>query len=188
MVIIIKSTVSAKTLNPGFGPGNPGNTAFFHLSEVFPMLRSVTHLPTSVFQNLRIEVEFDAAVGSNLGDTSKTFTTVRPLLCVDVLEDPKIVDMMNKNFRAASWLEREHDQFVIPQSVNDGGANDQNLVQNVNVKLNGFNNKRVERLLMVKELIPASLFLGGGTIVRAFGKFGSQANFDQEIPSKIEWA
>jgi len=161
------------------------NSAFFHLSEVFPMLNSVTHLPTSIFQNLRVEVEFDSSRQSNLMDTTKTFATLRPVLVADVLEDPKIVDMMNKNFRAASWLEREHDQFVIPQSVNNGGANDQKLVQSVNVKVNGFNNKRVERLLMVKELSDKSLFLYGGTAVGGFGHFASQANFNQKFQVRL---
>lgn len=161
------------------------NSAFFHLSEVFPMLNSVTHLPTAVFQNLRVEVEFDSSRQSNLVDTTKTFETLRPVLVADVLEDPKIVDMMNKNFRAASWLEREHDQFVIPQSANNGGANDQKLVQSVNVKVNGFNNKRVERLLMVKELSDKSLFLYGGTAVGGFGHFASQANFNQKFQVRL---
>ena len=161
------------------------NSAFFHLSEVFPMLNSVTHLPTAVFQNLRVEVEFDSSRQSNLVDTTKTFATLRPVLVADVLEDPKIVDMMNKNFRAASWLEREHDQFVIPQSANNGGANDQKLVQSVNVKVNGFNNKRVERLLMVKELSDKSLFLYGGTAVGGFGHFASQANFNQKFQVRL---
>lgn len=161
------------------------NSAFFHLSEVFPMLNSVTHLPTSIFENLRVEVEFDSAVASNINDTTKTFNTLRPVLVADVLEDPKIVDMMNKNFRAASWLEREHDQFVIPQSANNGGANDQQLVQSVNVKINGFNNKRVERLLMVKELSDKSLFLAGGTVVTGFGHFASQANFNQKFQVRL---
>lgn len=161
------------------------NSAFFHLSEVFPMLNSVTHLPTSIFENLRVEVEFDSAVASNINDTTKTFNTLRPVLVADVLEDPKIVDMMNRNFRAASWLEREHDQFVIPQSANNGGANDQQLVQSVNVKINGFNNKRVERLLMVKELSDKSLFLAGGTVVTGFGHFASQANFNQKFQVRL---
>lgn len=161
------------------------NSAYFHLSEVFPMLNSVTHLPTSIFENLRVEVEFDSSRQSNLMDTTKTFATLRPVLVADVLEDPKIVDMMNKNFRAASWLEREHDQFVIPQSANNGGANDQKLVQSVNVKVNGFNNKRVERLLMVKELSDTSLFLYGGTAVGGFGHFASQANFNQKFQVRL---
>lgn len=171
-----KITRVAKTLDTTT-LGNE-NSAYFHLSEVFPMLNSITHLPTNVFENLRIEVEFDSSVASNINDTTKTFNTLRPVLVADVLEDPKIVDMMNKNFRAASWLEREHDQFVIPQATNDGGLLDQGITQELNVRLNGFNNKRVERLLMVKELSNGALLEGTG-VVNAFGKFASQANYQQ---------
>jgi len=169
------------------GPDNVANAtnlAWLDLREVFPMLNAVSHLPTSVFENLRLEVELDTTqVNQIVLNSAHSITSVRPILCVDVLENPNVVDKLNASLQGASWLEVEHDQFQIPQSTNNGGAGDQLLVQNVNVKLNGFNNKHLERLLMVKAIAP-SLEASGG-IVKGLGMYSSQACFRQEIQYRV---
>ena len=91
------------------------NSAVLDLRTIFPMLNSVSHLPTSLFRNLRIEIEFDASQASQiLMDTNNTIKTLRPVLAVDVIENPALVDSMNSKLTNASWLEIEHDMFVIP--------------------------------------------------------------------------
>ena len=161
------------------------NSSYLDLRDIFPMLNSVSHLPTAVFKNLRIEVEFNTALSQQLSvDTANAFDTLRPVLVADVLENPKIVDSLNKQLKVASWLEVEHDQFVIPQSVNNGGAGDQLLEQTVNVQINGYNNKRIERLLIVKETTVTAGTLTG-TVVDGWGKFGSQACFRQKIQYRV---
>ena len=163
---------------------NATNCAWLDLREVFPMLNSVSHLPTAVFNNLRLEIELDTTQTNQIVlNSAHNITSVRPILAVDVLENPMIVDKMNAQLNGASWLEVEHDQFQIPQSVNNGGANDQLLEQNVNVKLNGFNNKRLERLLIVKAIAP-SLEQSGG-IVSGLGMYSSQACFRQELQYRV---
>jgi len=93
-------------------------------------------------------------------------SSLRPVLVVDVLENPAIVDKMNAGLNGASWLEVEHDQFLIPThpSGNGTGAS-QGIVQNVNVKLNGFTNKRLERLLLVKAISPGLEISAGGVLM-----------------------
>lgn len=163
---------------------NATNCAWLDLREVFPMLNSVSHLPTAVFNNLRLEIELDTTQTNQIVlNSAHNITSVRPILAVDVLENPMIVDKMNAQLNGASWLEVEHDQFQIPQSTNNGGANDQLLEQNVNVKLNGFNNKRLERLLIVKAIAP-SLEQSGG-IVSGLGMYSSQACFRQELQYRV---
>ena len=171
-------------INPPDNAANATSLAWLDLREVFPMLNAVSHLPTSVFQNLRLEVELDTTQTNQIVlNAAHSITSVRPILCVDVLENPNVVDKLNASLQGASWLEVEHDQFQIPQSKNNGGAGDQLLVQNVNVKLNGFNNKHLERLLMVKAIAP-SLEASGG-IVKGLGMYSSQACFRQEIQYRV---
>ena len=162
------------------------HSAWLDLRDIFPMLNSVSHLPTAVFENLRIEVEFDVKTPTSqvLVDTTKVLTTLRPLLMVDVLTNPVIVDKLNGQLQTASWLEVEHDQFLIPQTTLDGAAGDQLLVQPTNVKLNGFNNKRIERLLMVKEIADPAKEIGAG-LVLGYGKYSSQACFRQKIQVRV---
>jgi len=163
---------------------NPTNCAWLDLREVFPMLNSVSHLPTAVFNNLRLEIELDTTQTNQIVlNSAHNITSVRPILAVDVLENPMIVDKMNAQLNGASWLEVEHDQFQIPQSTNNGGVNDQLLEQNVNVKLNGFNNKRLERLLIVKAISPTLEQSGG--IVSGLGMYSSQACFRQELQYRV---
>ena len=127
-------------------------SGWLDLRDIFPMLNSVSHLPTAVFKNLNIQIEYSTLLDRQLlVDTTAHITSKRPILAVDVLQNPKIVAKLNGQLKSARWLELEHDQFNIPVSANDGGANDQNLLQSVNPKINAFNNKHVERILITKE-------------------------------------
>ena len=161
------------------------NSALINLSDYFPLLSAMTHLPTSVFKNLRIEIEMnDNPLQQIIGRNDVPMETLRPILIVDVLENPAIVDKLNKNLSAVQWSEVEHDQFVIPQSANDGGAPDQLIPQEVNVKLNGYNNKILDRMLMVKEIADADKEINAA-VVQGYGKWSSQACYDQSIQWRV---
>lgn len=161
------------------------NSATLDLRHILPMLNSVSHLPTAVFQNLNIQIEFDATTGNQvLSDTTHTFNTLRPVLACDVIDNPVVVDKLNAQLTSASWLEVEHDFFVIPQSPNNGGVNDQLLLLPTNVQLNGFNNKYLERLVMVKEIANPALEVSANT-TQGFGKFSSQCCFRQKVQLRV---
>ena len=165
-------------------------SAFMDLREVFPILNSVTHLPTSVFPNLRVEIEFNtsgALVNTN-NTAAPEFNTLRPVLVVDVIENPTVVANLNKQMGDFSWREIEHDQFVIPAGIGLGaggavGATGARVVQPVNVKLNGYNNKIVDRVLIVKE-IQDDWSTGAGLDV-GFGRWGSAACYNQVVQFRI---
>ena len=158
-------------------------SATLDLRTIFPMLNSISHLPTSVFKNLRIEIEFDAErTNQLLGDTATTFNTLRPVLAVDVVENPTLVASLDKNFNSASWLEVEHDLFV--GSATPNTAANAGVRQNINVKINGYNNKSLERLLIVKEIQdPAKLI--SGTAVKGAGIYASVACFQQNVQFSV---
>jgi len=161
------------------------NSATLDLRHVLPMLNSVSHLPTAVFENLNLQIEFDSVADNQLlNDKTITMNSLRPVLACDVINNPVVVDNLNKQLKNASWLEVEHDFFVIPQSVNDGGANDQSLEQPVNVQLNGFNNKHLDRILIVKEIADASKEQDTNA-TRGFGKFSSQCCYRQKLQFRV---
>jgi len=160
-------------------------SATVDLREMLPMLNSVSHLPTAVFQNLNLQIEFDSETGNQLlFDTTTTMNTLRPVLACDVINNPTVVDKLNSQLKNATWLEVEHDFFVIPQSTNNGAAGDQLLAQPVNVQLSNFNNKHLERLLICKEIGNPALEIAGGNVV-GFGKFSSQACFRQKVQFRV---
>ena len=168
----------------GVGP-TVQTLGYLDLREVFPILSSLNHLPTSVFKNLNIQITLTGLLADQiLEDISAVVNGVRPILAVDVLENPKIVAQMRKSLDTARWLEIEHDRFLIPQSTLDGAAGDQGIVQAVNVKINGFNNKHVERLLIIKELVDPAPTLNG-TVVRGFGRWASPSCFRQQLQYRL---
>ena len=162
-----------------------GTTAssWIDLRQIFPILANMSHLPTSMFKNLRVVIEYD--INDQVSNaTNNVLTSLRPILAVNVMTNPKVVDALNKNMSALSWLEVEHDQFVIPQSANNGAAGDQLLEQPITVKLNGYNAKRMERMLIVKEITNSALEVSANA-VQGYGKFSSQAVFQQRFQLRV---
>ena len=161
-------------------------SGWLDLRDVFPMLNSVSHLPTAVFHNLNIQIEYSTLLDRQiLVNAAAHITSKRPILAVDVLQNPKIVARLNGQLKSAKWLELEHDQFNIPESANDGGAADQGLVQSVNPKINGFNNKHVERIIICKEYQnPLKAIAGDGTQL-GFGRYQSPTCFDQTVNFRV---
>ena len=172
-------------VNPPTAAANATNVAWLDLREVFPMLNSISHLPTSVFKNLRLEIELDTDGGSQISMSEvQTQVSLRPVLAVDVLENPVIVEKMNAGLNGASWLEVEHDQFTIPANpLGDGTAASQLAVQNVNVKLNGFNNKRLERLLITKNQV--NFFSQNAGSVLGLSMYASVSCFRQSLQYRV---
>jgi len=163
------------------------NLGYLDLRDVFPMLASVSHLPTAVFKNLRIEITFtpDMAAKNLISpDNNGGEVGTRPVLGVDVLENPAIVNRLNKQLENASWMEIEHDRFRIPATATNGGAADQDVVQNTNVKINGFNNKRIQRLLLVKQLNDPAMW-NTYNVIDAFGIYGSQNFYKETLQIRV---
>ena len=128
------------------------STGEIDLREALPMLNAIPHLPTDIFSNLKLEIEFTNDVNFWANDVSTNVgAMVVPTLVVDVLDNPEIVRKMNAALSSAQWIEVEHDQVHFPVSANNGAAGDLNNTQEINSILDGFKNKRVERMVQVKE-------------------------------------
>jgi len=170
--------------------GQPGDAAgtrvgYLDLREVFPILNSLPCLPTDVFPNLRIEVEFQTSAAAQVVNTTSVAdaVTVRPILAVDCIENPDLVRALSKSLKdqGARWLEIEHDRFNIP--TNTAGANG---VQPINAQSMGYIGKRVERLLMVKNLqAVGDTVMATGSHVMGYGNASSQAFQDQETQVRL---
>ena len=162
--------------------------SFIDLREVLPMLNSLSHIPSDVFQNLRLEVSYNIAQARQiLSDISQTITGMLvPQLAIDMLDDAVIVSKMNKTLKNISWLEIEHDQVLFPASADfaNNGTADQNVEQTVNFKLDGFKNKSVERIIQVKE-VPTPISYLTGNAVNGFGRYGSSAVYKEKIQCRV---
>ena len=156
--------------------------AYVELREVLPMLNSVTHLPTAIFRNLRIEVNFNIEVLEQvLMDVTDTITgQMLPILAVDVLDDKAVVAKMNAGLgNSIVWLETEVDRVSYPAGVNNATRE-----ETKSFKLDGFKGKSLERLLMVKEIADINVYKNGNDVL-GYGRYQSVALFNEKVQYRV---
>jgi len=175
-----------KVYEPPGTTDDPDTTAsgYLDLREVFPILNALPVLPTSVFQNLKIEIEFISS-GTQQIITNVTHAplSVRPILAVDSVEDPRLLMPLVKALkeRGGRWNEIESDRFSVAGRV----AEIAGTVQETKAQSMGFIGKRVERLLMVKTLQSNAETVNGGVEVMGYGNLGSQALLNEQMQVRL---
>ena len=158
--------------------------AYLDLREVLPILNKLTVLPTSIFKNLRIEIEFDGKAASQiLGQTSATFDIQRPVLAVDVNNNSAAVQAAIAQVSAdpIMWQEIEQDNYTI-NAVNTAGfgATEVATQNAVNQSL-GFKGKFVERLLITKQIQNKLLEQNGANVLGFGAVASSQAVLNEKV-------
>lgn len=152
---------------------------YVDLRFLLPLLSEMNSLDTSVFKNLRLVINWNA---SNLivGNKKTSVLTVNePTLIVDeIVGDKRQASVKVEYKQPVMWSEIEHDMFVVPtgtQPASDTGE----LVQEVNKVINGFDNKYLSRVLMVKTYQNKSLNYSTNDALS--GNLVSLAMFKEEL-------
>ena len=116
--------------------------SWLDLKSCLPMLNSVLYLPTSVFKNLRVVIEFNKAVGTAQNTTA-------PLLIADEMVDSSVKNNLLSSFKGVEFVCVEHDSFVVDKvfSATDTASK----TQKTSKLLKGFDNKLLNRFVVVKE-------------------------------------
>ena len=156
--------------------------AYLDLREVFPILNSLTTLPTTVFKNLRIEIEFQANPAFQmLGQVDATFDIQRPILAVDIVNNQAMVDTAINSLMSTPilWQEIETDNYTINAVDTSGEAAGYTARQQSNNNSLGFRGKYVERLLVCKQLVN-KLKEQNGQAVLGFGAVASSQSLLNE--------
>ena len=150
-----------------------GNTdaAYIDLREVLPLLGRIALLPTSVFKNLRLEVEFNAnPVQQILQANNLVVDVLRPVLAVDYVDEPRVIEpMMSVLMKGLQWNEIEWDNFLIPAVDTTAYAATDTKTQNVNNQSLGFRGKIINRLLVAKQSVDLTTEITGGNTVLGMG-------------------
>lgn len=164
------------------------------LREIFGILNNVSHLSTKLFPNLRVVIEYhlanDALVSNqtNVADLAKSI----PILIVDEIVDDALVASLDKQFNQASWVAIEHDQSQMAEVPGVRGQSvDTAVVQNSNLRINGFQNKAVSRIMISKVYQNKSNYIydvkadGSSTAMRGFSQYGSKALHKEEFNLRV---
>jgi len=139
-------------------------SAVLHLNNILPLLNSVEVFNTELFPELRVVVEYNTDEKLKLAAVGNASTSNRPLLIAEEVQDPAMINA-SRAFKGVQWATMETDQTIIPEQAGAG-------VQNVTRKINGFDNKKVDRLIMMKHLFPISQNYNGNNAI-AFGAYSS---------------
>ena len=173
--------------------GSADTLGTLDLREIFGILNNVSHLSTKLFPNLRVVIEYhlanDALVNNqtNVADLAKSI----PILIVDEIVDDALVASLDKQFTQASWVAIEHDQSQMPEvpGVSGKGVSTA-VVQTSNLRINGFQNKAVSRVMISKVYQDKSNYIydvtaGTNTAMRGLGQYGSKALHKEEFNLRV---
>lgn len=162
---------------------DPKQNGYIDLRLVLPLLGNLPALDTSVFKNLRIVIEYSNLSQFASRDKSDVLTIEEPtLVCDEVVGEKKMKMLKDAMKGTVVWSEIEHDVFTVPQATQPtGGAGGPNeLVQSFSAVVNGFDNKYVSRMLIVKQ--PNSkVYEYGGNAALGNGNIQSRAMFKEKL-------
>jgi len=133
------------------------------LKELFPVLKSLQFIDTTIFKNLRVVLEFDTSL--NVITKSSGVKVVKVLQPVLVADE---VLMPIKSSSSVVWDAVESDSTVLPASS-----------VNKTFRFNGFNGKRVSTVLLQKEPTNKSDF---------YKSLGSVAMKNEQIMVRVDGA
>ena len=159
------------------------------LNQCLSFLRASMILPTTLYTQLRVVIEYkDANALKNAvqdrRDGTLTTDTGTALLCEEV-DDGAVKNEMIKRYEGVVYHPYEFDSVRLP-AVATAATNDSTklVAQNNNNLLHGFNNKRVKRILMINKPTNDATWVDGNKNT-GYGNNGSQALFRENVQLRI---
>jgi len=157
--------------------------AYLPLNLCFPLLNEMTHIDTSIFKNLSIRIEYDSRIPFQVeaGHNVAIEGHPEPVLAADQIMDKDVVAKLSRDFKGAVWSAVEHDSFIVDSqaAVADAGADTVEIVQNVQKKLIGYNDKYVSRIVVMKNGTSAQN--NSNNVSIGYGEYASKAQFKESI-------
>ena len=144
-----------------------------NLRDILPICRATDYLPTQVFKNLRLVIVFRAKDVNLLATTPAALpgtTKANPLLAVDMVNNPAVVDSVLKSFRGVGFNAIEYDSFVDSADATVAGKQ-----TTVTKRLFGLDNKYVNRVLVYRSPTRAA-DMSNGEILISSGRVRAIAN------------
>ena len=159
---------------------NVANTpkCWISLSDYLPFLEASNYLPTNVFRNLRLVIEYETDVDNITPNGTDPLSTLEPFLVVDELENPDIAMQVMKEYQGVTFRPIENSRVVLPALVPTVGAPNPTQAQTFTIQ--GFNDKTVDRLLLVKEQT--------ATKSPTMGRLGSVGQFQETVQYNVNGA
>lgn len=161
--------------------GRVGQKAWISLKSIFPILQAVPVMPTGVFRQLRVEIEYNSAAAMTkliVDDQVANLSSSRALLLADEIQDPEQEKTMMKAFASAPIRYRGlvQDQFFL-QNVAAPAAGA--VVHTQTQRLRGFDSSYVHSLIV--KVVPRVMRQPVANTNNPFGQLGSQVLYSPEV-------
>lgn len=165
----------------------PSQQAYLDLRECLPVLEKMTYLDTSMMPNLRVEMEFQLDAGLLLAKNENTVAKTTPLLVAEEIVDEALKSKLKANFKGVVWNTIEHDVVQVPsnEAVTDAAAAGVATKQGASLRVSGFDNKIVGRVVMTKSYTDKSKYIINATSIVGNGDLSSVAQLDEKINFRL---
>jgi hypothetical protein len=158
--------------------GTPKN--WISLRSILAFLEESMYLPTKIFKDLRLVVEYSSNLVNIMPNTQPaSISTLSPFLQVNQLINPQAQQMVMKSYNGVIYRPVEHSVVFIPSVTPTVGL--PNLAQNLTFTINSFNGKTLNRLLMVKQPLRT-------TVSNKYGRLCSESMFQESTQIVVNGA
>lgn len=150
---LLKSDYAYQAKNGGISTGGGGfaltadsaTTPKSHVSlkDCLPLLENLPALNSNTFPNMVIRIEFESNP-VKLISTVDVVTTTEPSLVVDIVRGKMALPQQ------VMWVEIEHDEYTLVSPTTAPTEVTQPIKVPNTIRINAFNNKMVNRMLLVK--------------------------------------
>lgn len=162
--------------------GQVGQKAWISLKSIFPFLQSIPVMPTSLFRQLRVEIEYNSAANMAellIAPGITTLSSSRALLLADEIQDPEQeASIMKKLIESPIRFKGlVQDQFQLNAvAAPASGAVSHSQTQ----RLRGFDGSYVHELIV--KVVPQTVpLVPGGTDQNPFGAVGSKSLYNPQL-------
>lgn len=182
---INRDQITFDTQNPITYTGSALNSkkSWLSLKDLLPFLRSSLVLPTTVFKNLRVVVEYNSASAMQYltKDSSATKSTnADSLLLCSEIGDGDMKEALMREYKGVVYRPIETEQVVAPPITGmDNVAGQGTKKQLNNYRLTGYTGKKLIRLAVVQTPTNSATWLNG-TDVKGYADVGSVAQYKTE--------
>jgi len=159
------------------------NFGWLDLSDCLGFLRESPYVPTNVYPDLRITVNYESSAQlTNVVTTSNVnISTNKPLLICEYEPDVNVAMSLMNNYEGVSFNAVVHDSVVLSAST---VAQDATLVQEDNFLLKGFNDKFIEKMVIVNTPLDQTSWRTGNTNIST-SNLGSVSQLSWQIQMRI---
>ena len=155
-------------------------TSRIALQELLPFLQNMFLINTQVFKNLRLVINYNTDVSQYAANAAVANpTSVQPQLIFDESDTP-LQPPQDFEFDMI-----EHDRFQVPSGAGLVSAGNTKAVQPVSNRLNGFENKFVKRVLLVKTPLNKLTYQATPDNNNRYGSLGSKSFFKEILNVRL---